>query len=62
MADSPDLDPNDLLAMQICQQGMKQIVDSRANKDRDFLAFQTAILAGDNVVIRNLTQPAPSSP
>lgn len=49
---APQMDPNDYLAFQICQQGMKQIADAKANLDRDFLAYQTAILAGDNVVLR----------
>jgi hypothetical protein len=44
--------------MELCRQGMRQIEEARANKHRDFLAFQTAILAGDNVVVRELTAPS----
>lgn len=51
MADSQEpepavTDPNDLLSMQLCQQGMKYIADSQAAKAQDFLEFQSAILLG----------------
>lgn len=46
----PAMDPNDYLAMQLCQQGMKHITDAKAAKDKDFLAYETAILSGDNIV------------
>jgi hypothetical protein len=43
----PPLDPNDILLMEICRQGLRQISECQANKARDFLTFQTAILSGD---------------
>ena len=52
----PPMDPNDYMAIQLLQQGMKNVVEAQANKERDFLAYQAAMLAGDNIVYQDLKQ------
>lgn len=59
-APTAQIDPNDLLAVQLCQQGMKQLQEHRQEMQKSFLAYELAMLSGENVVHEPAKEETPA--